>query len=315
LLANTDERVVGVDDLSCGLASNVPDGLSAFHLATIGEGAFGAIVARERPNRIFHFAAYAAEGLSPFIRMYNYRNNLLATAEVVNACLNHDVGKLVFTSSMATYGRGEPPFAETDRLNPIDPYGIAKAAAEADIRVAGEQHGLDWTIIRPHNVYGPGQAYCQQYRNVLAIWMCRYMRGLPLRVYGNGMQKRAFSYIDDCLPCFWQAATVPEASHEIINLGGIIPCTILEAAETLQLILPGSEIEFCEPRHEVHFAWSTWQKSIDLLGYDYRTTLAEGLTKMWGWMREQPADQAPPDMQIEVERGIYSFWKPAGVTA
>lgn len=311
LLDHTTERVVGIDDLSCGLPQNVPGALHAFHRATIGEDTIDEIFEAERPRVVYHFAAYAAEGLSPFIRTYNYRNNLVATAEVVNACINHGVKRLVFTSSMATYGRGKAPFDEADPLHPIDPYGVAKAAAERDIQIAGEQHGLDWVIIRPHNVYGPGQAYCQQYRNVLAIWMERYRRGLPMRVYGDGSQTRAFSYIGDTMPCFYRAGFYAKPLRQIINLGGIEPVTILDAARALQGVLEGSEIVHCEPRHEVHTAWSTWQKSVDLLGYEFKTPLEEGLRHMWAWMEKQPTGCDLPAMPLEVSRGLYSFWQPS----
>ena len=86
---------------------------------------------------MFHFAAYAAEGLSPFIRRFNYTNNLVATANVVNMCIKYNVQRLVFTSSMAVYGIGTPPFDETHAPNPTDPYGVAKYACEMDIQTDG----------------------------------------------------------------------------------------------------------------------------------------------------------------------------------
>jgi NAD(P)-dependent dehydrogenase (short-subunit alcohol dehydrogenase family) len=112
---------------------------------------------RIEPHIVYHLAAYAAEGLSPFIRKFNYTNNLVATANVVNCCISSKVHcRLVFTSSMAVYGnKYEPPFTEDMIPAPIDPYGIAKYACEMDIRCAGEQHGLDWVVIRPHNCYDP----------------------------------------------------------------------------------------------------------------------------------------------------------------
>src|SRR5690606_11980832 len=113
---------------------------------------------------VYHFAAYAAEGLSPFIRQYNYTNNLVSTANIVNKCIEFSVKRLIFTSSMAVYGAGNPPFNESDATAPIDPYGVAKLACEMDIRIAGDQHGLDWCIIRPHNVYGDNQNIWDRYR-------------------------------------------------------------------------------------------------------------------------------------------------------
>ena len=127
-------------------------------------------------------AAYAAEGLNPFIRKFNYENNLLATANIINECINNNVKRLVFTSTMAVYGYGDnnPPFGEEVVPAPIDPYGIAKYGCELDIQVAGDQHGLDWCIIRPHNVYGINQNLWDKYRNVLGIWMYQKINNIPM---------------------------------------------------------------------------------------------------------------------------------------
>lgn len=313
-LQNTTERVVGVDDLSCGLYANIPTDIDAFYKASIGRDDIGEIFEQEKPDIVYHFAAYAAEGLSPFIRTYNYRNNLLATADIVNCCINHDVQRLIFTSSMAVYGSGDPPFDEVDHCHPIDPYGNAKLACERDIQIAGEQHGLDWCIIRPHNVYGPGQVCDQQYRNVLTIWMSRYRRSLPLRVYGDGSQRRAFSYVEDILPCLHRAGVSAESNRQIINLGGKRDISIRRAAEMIAGMLPGATIEHMEPRHEVRYAWCTTEKSERVLGYEERVPLEIGLESLWQWVRDQPIDHAPPAMEMEVTRGLYSFWAPAALS-
>ena len=311
-----DVDVVGVDDFSCGYAQNVPDGLNV-HPFSLGAGRTIdlAVLFRNGFDAVFHFAAYAAEGLSPFIRTYNYRNNLLATAEVVNGCLKYDVGRLVYTSSMAVYGRQKLPFDETAPTAPIDPYGIAKAAAERDIQTAGAQHGLEWSIIRPHNVYGIGQDIWTPYRNVLGIWMRRALEGQPLRVFGSGGQSRAFTWIDDILGCLWSAATEPGACCEVINLGGTHPVHIKDAAHALIDVMGRGEIEYCQPRHEVKHAWCTHQKSADRLGYEHKTDLTEGLGIMWQWAQDvwdqYPARRRPPAIPIEVDRGLYSYWKPA----
>ena len=102
---------------------------------------------------------------------------------------------------MATYGNGngEIPFTEETPQIPIDPYGVAKLACEMDIKIAGEQHRLDWCIIRPHNVYGDKQNIWDVYRNVLGIWMYQLLNNEDITIYGDGTQTRAFSHIDDIL--------------------------------------------------------------------------------------------------------------------
>jgi UDP-glucose 4-epimerase len=258
---------------------------------------------------VYHFAAYAAEGLSPFIRKFNYSCNLVATANVVNACIEHQVGRLVFTSSMAVYGVGTPPFQETDIPSPIDPYGVAKFACEMDIKIAGEQHGLDWCIIRPHNVYGRNQNIWDRYRNVLGIWMYQYKKGLPFTIFGDGSQQRAFSSIDDCLVPLWKAGTDPRASKQIINIGSWKYYSIKEASEVLKKVIGDGDTKHEEARHEVKDALPSHEKSVQLLDYEDKTSLEAGLRDMWNWAKNQPDRPQKSWDSYELEKGIYGFWK------
>ena len=310
IIDNTDYNVVGIDDLSGGYVENVHNDVKLYtnNLATDD------IAHRFELHDIeyvFHFAAYAAEGLSPFIRTFNYDNNLKSTARIVNECIKADVKRLVFTSTLAVYGHGDGGiFDENQQQAPIDPYGVAKYACEMDIQIAGEQHNLDWCIIRPHNVYGIKQNIWDKYRNVLGIWMYQYLKAKPITIFGDGLQTRAFSYIDDSLEPLWNAAIRPEASKEIINLGGIKEHSILDAANTLVEIFGANwHIEFLEPRHEVKHSIPTWQKSVDILGFEHKTDLKEGLIKMWDWVKHQPMKEQFKWENYELDKGIYSFWK------
>lgn len=223
LTENQLVRVLGVDNMTGGNFV-VKNEFADFVKCDVESPRFVELFKLFKPDIVYHMAAYAAEGLSPFIRKFNYTNNLVATANVVNCCIEYGVERLVFLSSMAVYGnKYEPPFHEDSIPAPIDPYGIAKYACEMDIRVAGEQHDLEWCIIRPHNVYGPNQNIWDRYRNVLGIWMKAHLDGKPLNVFGDGQQKRAFSYVGDCMRPLWLAGTSERASKEIINLGGTIP--------------------------------------------------------------------------------------------
>lgn len=310
----SEVKIFGIDDLSCGYAENMPKEVVWFckPLGQIEPPFEDGTTLRglENIDYVFHFAAYAAEGLSPFIRTYNYRNNLLATAQVVNFCIQHKVRRLVYTSSMAVYGDCDAPFHEGEVCNPIDPYGNAKLAAERDIQIAGEQHGLDYCIIRPHNIYGPGQDIWTPYRNVFGIWMARLLRDEPMLVYGDGEQQRAFTYIDDVLRPLWIAATGPTASRKTINLGGCEPISIIGAAHTLQSVTQGGKIDFAEARHEVQEAWCTTDRSESLLGYQDTMPLKDGLEKMWEWAKKEYfLRPGRPQPLIEVEEGLYSYWK------
>ena len=310
IIKHTDHTVIGVDDLSGGYLDNVNNKV-VFYQRNIADADMRDIFEQHKPDIVYHMAAYAAEGLSPFIRMFNYKNNLLATANVINNCIRYNVKRLVFTSTMAVYGYGEnkPPFHEDLKPAPIDPYGIAKYGCEMDIRVAGEQHGLDWCIVRPHNVYGIKQNLWDRYRNVLGIWMYQKMNNEPMTIFGDGEQKRAFSYIDDCLEPLWKAGTSQKASKEIVNLGGIKEYSINEACKVLREVVGGSDVVKLEKRHEVKYAFPTYQKSIEILDYDEKTELREGLIKMWDWAQTQPNRNRFLWSNYELEKGIYQFWK------
>ena len=302
-------EVVGIDDLSGGYLENVNPKVNFWQMNLV-EHPIENCFATNEFDYVFHFAAYAAEGLSPFIRRYNYDNNLVATARVVNNCIKYDVKRLIFTSTLAVYGHGYGGiFDETQVPKPIDPYGVAKYACEMDIQIAGEQHGLDWCIIRPHNVYGVKQNVWDKYRNVLGIWMYQYMNNEPMTIFGDGEQKRAFSFIDDCLEPLWKASQQENCSKEIINLGGTRHYTINEANETLKEVIKDGQTVYKEQRHEVKVAVPTWQKSVDLLGYEDKTTLYNGLSQMWEWVKKQPNRKRFVWDNYEVDKGIYSFWK------
>ncbi|MEO5911286.1 MAG: NAD-dependent epimerase/dehydratase family protein [Pelobium sp.] len=308
LVNQPDYQLIGVDNLSGGYIDNVSEQV-IFHNIDLASANLKPLFEEYDIDYVYHFAAYAAEGLSPFIRKFNYTNNLLATANVVNECIRFNVKRLIFTSSMAVYGEGTPPFDENHLPAPIDPYGVAKYACEMDIQIAGTQHQLDWCIIRPHNVYGKNQNIWDKYRNVLGIWMYQKLNDQPFTIFGDGQQQRAFSYIDDCLPAFWDAATSASSSKEIINLGGIKETSILEAAEILKEVVGGTEIKFLENRHEVKFAYPTHQKSIDILNYQEKTSLKDGLEMMWEWAKIQPKRNQFKWDAYELDNGIYQYWK------
>ncbi len=301
-------QVIGIDNLSGGYKEHIPKEV-IFHQLDIATDELDSIFANADIKYVFHFAAYAAEGLSPFIRKFNYTNNLVATAGIVNKCIQYNIQRLVFTSSMAVYGVGTPPFDETHTPNPIDPYGVAKFACEMDIRIAGEQHKLDWCIIRPHNVYGYNQNIWDKYRNVLGIWMYQKLNNEPFTIFGDGSQKRAFTCVDDCLLPFWKAATQENCTNQIINLGSTTHTSISTAANILSEIVGGSEISYLEQRHEVKDALPGHEKSIELLNYSDQTSLQEGLTIMWEWAKKQPTRSRMEWDKYELEKGLYGFWK------
>ena len=312
ILENKKEyTVIGIDNLFGGYLENVDDRVIFFN-RDLSEDNINDIFEKYDIEYVFHMACYAAEGLSPFVRMFNWKNNAVSTANIINCCVEYDVKRLVYTSSMSVYGHGAVKgerFDEDDTPNPSDPYAISKYACEMDIRVAGEQHNLDWCIIRPHNVMGKKQNIWDKYRNVLGIWMYQILHNKPMLIYGDGEQTRAFTFVDDILEPLWNAATRKEASKEIINLGNTKEYTINEAARILCKVANYDKVEHKEARFEVKKAVPTFEKSIRILGFEDKTSLEDGLKEMWEWAKEQPNRKQYVWENYEINKGLYSYWK------
>jgi UDP-glucose 4-epimerase len=178
-----------------------------------------------------------------------------------------------------------------------------------DIHVAGDQHGLDWCIFRPHNVYGANQNIWDKYRNVLGIWMYQHLNNMPMTIYGDGSQTRAFSYIDDCVPYFWIGAVDERASKQIFNIGGDDHITINDACDLLIDVIGSGTKTYLEQRHEVKHAWVTHDKIKNILNYKQTTSLRDGLSLMWEWAKKQPMRERKLWSKYELDVGIYNFWK------
>ena len=310
LLANGHE-VIGIDDLSGGYKAFVTKGekFSFVKLNLERRKKIVELFEEHKPEVLVHFAAYAAEGLSPFIRNYNYRNNLICSANLINECIKHDT-KFIFTSSMAVYGEQEPPFTEDKRPQPIDPYGIAKYAVECDLKLAHEQFGLRYNIVRPHNVLGIYQNIWDKYRNVIGIFIRKTLNGQPILVYGDGEQTRAFSDIRYYMEPFDRLLT--EYDGETFNIGADKYFTLNEVAEAVQKVGKkyGYEvpIEHGEPRHEVKHAYCDHTKAKSMLQFSDGTNLDDLIESMFVWAMKQP-NRKVKNMEYEVTKDIYDYWR------
>ncbi len=310
LLANGHE-VIGIDDLSGGYKAFVTKGekFSFVKLNLERRKKIVELFEEHKPEVLVHFAAYAAEGLSPFIRNYNYRNNLICSANLINECIKHDT-KFIFTSSMAVYGEQEPPFTEDKRPQPIDPYGIAKFAVECDLKLAHEQFGLRYNIVRPHNVLGIYQNIWDKYRNVIGIFIRKALNGEPILVYGDGEQTRAFSDIKYYMEPFDKLLT--DFDGETFNIGADKHFTLNEVALTVQTIASKYgyhvPVEHGEPRHEVKHAYCDHTKAKTMLNFEDNTNLAELVETMFTWAMKQP-NRKVKQMEYEVTKDIYDYWK------
>ena len=311
LLSNGHE-VIGIDDLSGGYKAFVPKGekFSFIKLNLERRKKIVELFDEHKPEVLVHFAAYAAEGLSPFIRNYNYRNNLICSANLINECIKHNT-KVIFTSSMAVYGEQEPPFTEDKKPQPVDPYGIAKYAVESDLKLAHDQFGLRYNIVRPHNVLGIYQNIWDKYRNVIGIFIRKTLDGQPILIYGDGEQTRAFSDIKYYMDPFDRLLS-DEFNGEIFNIGADKYFTLNEVAETVQRIgiKYGYEvpIEHGEPRHEVKHAYCDHTKAKTVLDFRDETNLEELIESMFVWAMNQP-NRKVKEMEYEITDGMYDYWK------
>jgi len=310
-LLSNGHQVIGIDNLSGGYKAFVPKGenFTFVKLNLENRKKVVELFDEHKPEVLIHFAAYAAEGLSPFIRNFNYRNNLICSANLINECIKNDT-KMIFTSSMAVYGEQEPPFTEDKRPQPIDPYGVAKYAVECDLRLAHEQFGLRYNIVRPHNVLGVYQNIWDKYRNVIGIFIRKTLNGQPILVYGDGEQTRAFSDIKYYMEPFDKLLT--DYDNEIFNIGADKYFTLNEVAETVQKI--GKKygydvpIEHGEPRHEVKHAYCDHTKAKTVLDFKDETNLEELIESMFVWAMKQP-NRKVKQMEYEVTKDIYEYWK------
>lgn len=301
--------VVIVDDLSGGFVDNV-NPRSQFVEGSITDGSLvDSLFNQYQFDYVFHLAAYAAEGLSHFIRRFNYTNNLLGSITLINAAVRHRCRCFVFTSSIAVYGAGQTPMTEDMTPEPEDPYGISKYAVELDLAAAQRLFGLDYIVFRPHNVYGERQNIGDRYRNVIGIFMNQVMQGLPCTIFGGGVQTRAFSHISDVAPTIVKSITVPEAYNQIFNIGADIPYSVRELAEVVQRVM-GKEtgIQCLAARNEVQHAFSDHSKARKILNTGAALPLEEGLRRMADWaMRVGP--RSPSEFgEIELEEGLPPSW-------
>jgi UDP-glucose 4-epimerase len=308
-LLERGHEVVVLDDLSGGFRQNVPAGAELVVGSIVDEKLVSELFDRHRFDHVFHLAAYAAEGLSHFIRSFNYVNNVVGSAHVINECVRNEVACLVFTSSIAVYGSAPPPMREDTVPVPEDPYGIAKYAVELDLAAAHEMFGLRYVIFRPHNVYGEYQNIGDRYRNVIGIFMNRLMRGEPMPVFGDGAQTRAFSYVGDIAPTIARAVAVPEAHNEVFNIGADREYSINELAAAVASAM-GAErrVEHLPPRLEVQHARGDHAKVQRVFGPQPQTTLEAGLARMAAWARAAGVRESAPFSRIEVAKNLPPAW-------
>ena len=308
-LVKLGHKVIVLDDLSGGFEENVNKEATFVKGSVLDVELLKNLFAENKFDYVYHLAAYAAEGLSHFIRNFNYNNNLIGSINLINESIKHKVKCFVFTSSIAVYGRGQLPMKEDMIPMPEDPYGVSKYAVELDLKCAHEMFGLNYIIFRPHNVYGEYQNLGDKYRNVVGIFMNQLMQGKPLSVFGDGMQTRAFSYIGDVAPNIANSVNVTAAYNQVFNIGADKEFTVKELAETVSeaMGMKGS-LRFLPARNEVMHAFADHSKAREIFGTGAALSLKEGINKMVGWAKKAGIKKSSKFEGIEITEKLPSFW-------
>lgn len=308
-LLGRGHKVVVLDDLSGGFEDNVPRGAVFVKGSILDVELIDRLFDRHNFTHVYHLAAYAAEGLSHFIKRFNYNNNLIGSVNLINASVNSGVRCFVFTSSIAVYGAGQSPMTEDMVPLPEDSYGIAKLAVERELKVTHEMFGLNYVIFRPHNVYGERQNIGDRYRNVVGIFMNQLMKGEPMSIFGDGEQQRAFTHIRDVAPIIAESVEMPAALNQIFNVGADVPHTVNDLAR----IVAGAMGKECnvlhlDPRNEVKIAFSDHSRAEVVFGARGKVSLTEGIEDMVAWVKSHGSRESNIFEEIEIPRNLPPSW-------
>lgn len=313
-LLQLGHRVVVLDDLSGGRKEHLTSE-AEFVVGSVVDGALiENLFATNSFECVFHFAAFAAEGLSHFRKHHNYSVNVMGSVNLINAAIKYHLRAFVFASSIAVYGDLPSPLREDSSPKPVDSYGIAKLAIEQDLQATRQVFGLPFVILRLHNVYGERQNVSDRYRNVITIFLRQVLTGEDMTIFGDGVQTRAFTHIDDVAPCIARCIDVPEAFNQIINLGGDEVTSVLHLSRLIaDAVGVPWRVRHEPPRHEIQHAFADHTKARTLLGFSPRVSLREGLGRTLVWLKEKGLPQSSPELPVEIAEGLPPIWRTAKV--
>ncbi len=308
-LIDSAHEVVVLDDLSGGFLGNINPKATFIQGSILDHDLIETLFQKHRFTYVYHLAAYAAEGLSHFIRRFNYSNNILGSINLINSAVKFNVKRFVYTSSIAVYGNNVLPHKETQIPQPEDPYGIAKYAIEMDLKAAKAMFGLDYIIFRPHNVYGERQNIGDRYRNVIGIFMNQILQQKRLTIFGDGKQTRAFSYINDITPIIAQSVNIEAAKNQIFNIGCDEPTALNQLVTTLKEVTETAcEATYYPERQEATHAYADHEKLQSTFGEVKATSLQKGLEHMWSWAKTEGARKTNSFESIELLKNLPESW-------
>lgn len=312
--------VTVIDDLSGGVIANLHPEVHSrgmFHQFDLAADGAHLVLAdlfeREKFEIVYHLAAYAAECLSPFIKRFNYMNNVIGSVNLINAAVNAGTVKcFVFTSSAAVYGINTDNQSEGAECMPLDSYGVAKLAVERELKISSEIWKMPFVVFRPHNIFGPRQNLGDRYRNVIGIWMNQIMRGEPMTIFGDGLQTRCFTYVADNIGPLVAAPNTPRAINQTFNLGSDRPMKVLDLSRLVAAAMgkPEHPVKHLEGRHESFYVRPAHARLQDVFPpQNDATPIGEGLRQMANWARSVGPQEPSRFGAIEVEKNLPESWR------
>ena len=295
-------EVIGIDNMIGGYEDNIPNKIKFYNFDCCDLKNIDFIM--KKVDVVYHCAATAHEGLSVFSPIEITKNNYLASITIITSAINHDVKRIIYCSSMARYGQGKTPFHEEMEPKPIDPYGISKVAVEKVLTNLCNLNNIQWVIAVPHNIIGPRQKYDDPFRNVVSIMLNRMLLGKPAIIFGDGKQKRCFSYIDDCIYCLENMLNNQDVNGQIINIGPDEEFVTINKVNEICQNISGSNLKpiYKNKRpQEVKEATCSANKARKLLNYKTTTDLYTGIKKTYEYIKKRgskPFDYSKLNLEI-----------------
>jgi len=304
-LSQLNYKVVGVDNMSGGYEDNVPKNVEFFNFDCCDLEKMKK--AMKGVDIVYHCAATAHEGLSVFSPFEITKNNYLASVSVFTAAIANKVKRIIFCSSMARYGDQKTPFTEDMKPKPVDPYAISKVASENVLINLCELNNIEWVIAVPHNIIGPRQKYNDPFRNVVSIMINRMLQSKAPIIYGDGEQKRCFSYIDDCLTCLIPMLDQKNLNKQIINIGPDEEFVTINKVSEICSNITGNNLKPIykkdRPR-EVKYASCSSDKARKLLNYKTKTDLKTGISKTFDYIKERGVRPFDYNINLEIKNEL-----------
>ena len=310
-LIELGHTVVGIDNMVGGYKDNIPNNVEFYNVDCCDFSKIKQLM--KNIDIVYHCAATAHEGLSVFSPHEITKNNYLASVSIFSAAINEKVKRIIFCSSMARYGDQQTPFTEEMKPKPVDPYGVSKVASEQVLKILCDLNNIEWVVAVPHNIIGPKQIYDDPYRNVVSIFLNRMLQGKSPIVYGDGKQKRCFSYIDDCLSCMIPMLDQKNLNKQIINIGPDEEFVTVNKVVEICSNITGSNLE---PIHkedrprEVKHATCSAGKARKLLNYKTKVSLTDGIKKTYDYIKKRGTKEFNYRLSIEIDNDLTpETWK------